>query len=89
MRDRLRQVAPTERSMAITGRPTARYTRRTDQKRRSVITVRKWEWQTSERNGLAAAFGAPSPVTKSEVIFTGISVVILLASITYMAIALG
>jgi hypothetical protein len=47
------------------------------------------EWQTSERNGLAAAFGAPSPVTKREVIFTGISVVILLASITYMAIALG
>jgi hypothetical protein len=35
------------------------------------------------------AFGAPSPVTKGEVIFTSISVVILLASVTYAAIALG
>jgi hypothetical protein len=34
-------------------------------------------------------FGAPSPVTKGEVILTSISVVLLLASITYAAIALG
>jgi hypothetical protein len=29
------------------------------------------------------AFGAPSPVTKGEIIFTGISIAILLVSIAY------
>jgi hypothetical protein len=35
------------------------------------------------------ALGALPPVTKGEVIFTSISVAILLASVTYAAIALG